>query len=113
MSILGQELTKITLSRRLIRGTFSAIIVGVVATGLTLAPALFIQAVFIGEAQRCEAQMAFERAAEDKVLTTCAEELLDPPLWFPTLIVALSGSLGVAGGFIYGVTRKHSQNRRR
>ena len=95
------------------RGALSAIIVGTVATGVTLAPALFIQAVFIGEAQRCEAQIAFERAAEDKVSTTCAEELLDPPLWFPNAIVALGGSLGAAGGFIYGVTRKHTQNRRR
>jgi hypothetical protein len=79
-----------------------AVLVGTISAGVSVAPALFIQSVFIGSAQRCEEQQRFEQAALDQIQTECGEELGEAPFWFPVLVIAVGGSTGVAGGFAYG-----------
>jgi hypothetical protein len=103
----------ISTTKRCLNGIITAVVVGAVSTGVALAPALFIQAVFIGEAQRCATQVAFEKAANGEVTSTCVEDLTDPPLWFPTLIAGAGGGLGLIGGFVYGVARPPQKKRRR
>ena len=88
--------------RRLGRAVVLAVLVGCIATLVSVAPALFIQSVFIGSAQRCEEQQRFERAAFGTVRTTCEEELGETPYWFPVLVVAVGGATGAVGGFFYG-----------
>ena len=113
MSTPAGAVAPLSPARRLLNSIIMAVGVGAVSAGVALAPALFIQAVFIGEAQRCAAQIAFEQAANDEVTTTCAEDLADPPFWFPTLIVGIAGGLGAIGGFAYGATRPPSRRTRR
>ena len=88
--------------RRLGRGLVLAVLVGGIATMVSIAPALFIQSVFIGSAQRCEEQQRYEEAAFDEVTTTCGEDLGEAPFWFPVLVIAVGGAVGTAGGFFYG-----------
>jgi hypothetical protein len=113
VSTPGDVAANLSTAKRVLHGIVTAIVVGAVSTGVALAPALFIQAVFIGEAQRCATQVAFEQAANDEVTSTCVEDLTDPPLWFPTLIAGVGGGFGVIGGFIYGVTRPSQKKHRR
>ena len=88
--------------RRLSRGLVLAVLVGGIATMVSIAPALFIQSVFIGSAQRCEDRQRFEEAAFDQVTTTCGEDLGETPYWFPVLVIAVGGAVGTVGGFFYG-----------
>jgi hypothetical protein len=100
------------LTRRLFRGFMLAILVGTISVGFSVAPALFIQSVFVGSAQRCEEQQRFEQAALDQVQTTCGEELGEAPFWFPVLVIAVGGGAGVAGGFGYGFFANPPSRRR-
>ena len=88
--------------QRLGRAVILAVLVGGVTTLVSVAPALFIQSVFIGSAQRCEEQQRFEEAAFDEVQTTCEEDLGEAPYWFPVLVIVVGGAIGAAGGFFYG-----------
>jgi hypothetical protein len=90
------------MTRRTARGITIAILVGFMATGMSIAPALFIQSVFLGSAQRCIDQQEFEEAALDQVETTCEAQLGGTPFWFPPIIIAVGGTAGVVGGFLYG-----------
>ena len=90
------------LSRRLGRGMLLALLVGFVATVVALAPALFIQSVFVGEGQRCDELRQREQAAFGEVRTTCADDLQETPTWLPGAIIAAGTALGAAGGFAYG-----------
>lgn len=98
--------------RRLVRGIMVAVLVGVIATGVSVAPALFIQSVFIGSAQRCEEQQRYEQAALGRVETTCEMELGEVPYWFPVLVIAVGGTVGTAGGFAYGFFARPPSRRR-
>ena len=91
-----------TLSRQVYRGLVVGFVVGVVTTVVSVGPALFIQSVFIGSAQRCEERQRFEEAALDEVQTSCEEDLGDTPFWFPVLVIAVGGSAGFLGGLVYG-----------
>ena len=88
--------------RRTGRGLMMAVLVGAIAAFISVAPALFIQSVFIGSAQRCDDQQLFEEATVGAVQTTCEEELGETPFWFPVLIIAVGGTTGLVGGFVYG-----------
>ena len=90
------------MGRRAGRGLLLALLVGFVATVVALAPALFIQSVFVGESQRCEELRQREQAALGEVETTCAEDLQETPTWLPGVIIAAGAALGAAGGFAYG-----------
>ena len=89
-------------TRRLLRGASVGLATGFVALAVSIAPALFIQSVFIGSAQRCGEQQRFEAAALDQVETRCEEDLADTPFWFPILIVVVGTVIGATGGFAYG-----------
>lgn len=78
-------------------------VVGGLTALVSVLPALFIQAVFIGEAQRCADQMRFEEAAFDEVQTACEEELGETPFWFPAVIIGVGGGVGALGGLAYGL----------
>ena len=91
-----------TLGRRVMRGVLVALLIGLAGLAISMAPALFIQSVFIGSAQRCEDLMVFEEAAFDEVRTSCAEDLSEAPVWFPVGIVVGGAIMGIAGGFVYG-----------
>ena len=91
--------------RRLINGLMFALMVGVMAALVSVIPALFIQTIFISEAERCDQLMRTEAAAFDEVRTTCEEDLGDAPFWFPTVIIWTGASLGALGGFGYGMFR--------
>ena len=98
--------------RRLVRGLMLAVLVGGIATGVSVAPALFIQSVFIGSAQRCEEQQRYEQAALGQVETTCEIELGDAPYWFPVLVIVVGGLAGTTGGFAYGFFARPPSRRR-
>ena len=91
--------------RRLVNGLVHALVVGVAAALVSVVPALFIQAVFIGEAELCDNLVRTEQAAFDEVRTACVEELGGAPFWFPTLIISGGGVMGALGGFAYGMLR--------
>jgi hypothetical protein len=69
---------------------------------VAIGPALFIQSVFLGSAQRCNDQQRFEEAALDEIVTDCEERIGGTPFWFPVLIVAVGGIAGTMGGGLYG-----------
>ena len=89
--------------RKAFRGCIFSILIGLAGLAVATIPALFIQSVFIGSAQRCEELRRFESAAYDEIRTDCAERLLDIPLWLPYGILLGSGAMGALGGFTYGV----------
>jgi hypothetical protein len=91
--------------RRLINGLKFGIFVGVVTAAVSVVPALFIQTVFVGGAERCEQLIRYEEAAFDEVRTTCEEDLNQSPFWFPAVIIWGGASLGAIGGFTYGAFR--------
>ncbi len=98
--------------RRTGRGVVMAVLVGSVAAFISVAPALFIQSVFIGSAQRCDDQQRYEEATVGEIQTTCEEELGETPFWFPVLIIAVGGATGLAGGFVYGFFTEPKPRRR-
>ena len=90
------------IGRRLYRGFAFALIVGLAGAGLSGVPALFIQSVFVAEAQRCIEAIETADAGGDVTLT-CPDQFTDPPVWLPIALVAGGGALGAAGGFAYGM----------
>ena len=104
-----------SVGRRIYRGIVFALLVGFVGAGLSVVPGLFIQAIFVGNAQRCEAQQRFDLAVEGEIVTKCGEAQAETPTWLPPIIVAGGGLFGVLGGFAYGfispssATGRHSE----
>jgi hypothetical protein len=90
------------MGRRIYRAFFFALLVGVVGAGLSVVPALFIQSLFIGNAQRCEAAQHTDIAATGEIQTDCAENLATTPEWLPPTIVLGGGIFGLLGGLGYG-----------
>ena len=90
------------IGRRLYRGIAFALIVGLAGAGLSGVPALFIQSIFVAEAQRCIEAIEKAEAGGDVTLT-CPDQFTDPPVWLPIAIVAGGGALGAVGGLGYGV----------
>jgi hypothetical protein len=76
--------------------------VGVVGAGLAIMPALFIQAIFVGNIQRCQQQQELDIAITGAIETTCAEDLADQPEWLPVVVIIGGGIMGTLGGFGYG-----------
>lgn len=93
----------IAIMRKAYRGLLFSVLVGLAGVAVAVIPALFIQSVFIGSAQRCQDLINFELAAYDVVSTNCAESLLDIPLWLPYWILIGAGLMGALGGLIYGI----------
>lgn len=93
---------KLTTGRRLYRGLAFATMAAVVGAGMSIIPALFVQAIFIGNIQRCEQQRTLDLAATGEIKTTCAEDLSNPPAWIPPALIAGGGLVGLLGGFGYG-----------
>ena len=84
------------------RGIKFSLIVGIAGLAISAVPALFIQSVFVAEAQRCiEAIEIFE--AGGNVSTRCIDEFADPPVWLPPIIVIGGGIIGTLGGLGYGI----------
>ena len=102
----------LTLGRRLYRGFLFATFVGVAGAGLAAVPALFVQSIFVGEAQRCNEAIAQAEAGADIPLN-CIDEFSDPPVWLPAAIVFGGVVIGVAGGFGYGVASPNPRSRSR
>jgi hypothetical protein len=88
--------------RRLYRALVFALFVGVVGAGLAVMPGLFVQSIFIGNAQRCAAAQRTDIAVTGEIQTDCAENLQATPEWLPPTIVVGGGIIGMAGGFGYG-----------
>lgn len=88
--------------RRLYRGVAFALMVGVAGAGLSGIPALFLQSVFVGEAQRCIEAIEIAEAGGDVTLT-CPDEFTDPPVWLPVVMVAGGAAIGATGGLAYGL----------
>lgn len=88
--------------RRLYRGFAFALIVGLAGAGLSGVPALFIQSIFVGEAQRCIEAIEMAEAGGDVTLT-CPDEFTDPPVWLPVIMVVGGAALGAVGGLAYGI----------
>ncbi len=107
---LARDGISLTLGRRLYRGLVFGLMVGLAASGLGAIPALFIQSIFVSEAQRCLEAIEQHQAGGDIVLT-CPDEFADPPVWLPVLIIAGSASMGIAGGFGYGFLVTSSSRR--
>ena len=101
---IGGAAAKPRLSRgkRVYRGVIFGLMIGVVGAGLSIGPALFVQAIFIGNIQRCEQQREFDIAATGAVETNCAEDFADQPEWLPPALIAGGGLMGLLGGFGYG-----------
>ena len=90
------------IGRRLYRGFAFALIVGLAGAGLSGVPALFIQSIFVGEAQRCIEAIEMAEAGGDVTLT-CPDEFTDPPVWLPVIMVVGGAALGAVGGLAYGI----------
>lgn len=102
----------LTLSRRLYRGLLFAAFIGAAGAGLAAVPALFVQSIFVGEAQRCNEAIIQAEAGADIPLN-CVDEFRDPPVWLPPAIVLGGVVIGVAGGFGYGVASPKPRSRNR
>ena len=92
----------LSIGRRLYRGFAFAVIVGLAGAGLSGVPALFLQSVFVGEAQRCIEAIEKAEAGGDVTLT-CPDQFTDPLVWLPVIMVAGGAALGAAGGLAYGI----------
>lgn len=102
---------ELTLGRRVYRGLAFALMVGVVGAAVSAVPSLFIQSIFVGEAQRCIEAQRKDVAVGGVVVTDCAEALADVPVWLPVGMVAAGAVVGVAGGFGYGFVRPSVRGR--
>ena len=101
-----------TLGRRLYRGLLFAAFVGAAGAGLAAVPALFVQSIFVGEAQRCNEAIRQVEAGADIPLN-CIDEFRDPPVWLPPAILFGGAVIGIAGGFGYGVASPRPRSRSR
>ena len=99
----NQVVRSMSVGRRLYRGVAFALLVGFVGAALSVIPGLFVQSIFVGNAQRCEEQQRFDVIVEGKIITNCGEQQSDTPTWLPPTIIAGGGMLGLLGGFIYGI----------
>ena len=88
--------------RRMGRGLAFASLVGVISIVVCVGPALFIQSIFVGSVERCDERQRYEEAAFNEITTTCGEDLMETPYWFPLLVILVGGSVGTVGGFVYG-----------
>ena len=93
---------RLTLGRRLYRGFAFAVIVGLASAALSAVPALFIQSIFVAEAQRCIEAIEMAAGGGDVELR-CIDGFTDPPVWMPLAVVAGGAAIGVAGGMGYGL----------
>ena len=94
--------------RRIYRGLAFALMVGGTAAAISAVPALFIQSIFVGEAQRCEEAERKDIAVSGEVRTDCAQEFADAPFWLPTTLIVSGAAAGAVGGFGYGFIRPRS-----
>ena len=90
------------IGRRLYRGVAFAILVGLAGAGLSGVPALFLQSVFVAEAQRCIEAIEVAEAGGDVILT-CPDQFTDPPVWLPIALIAGGAAIGTVGGLGYGI----------
>ena len=97
-----EPIRSISAGRRLYRGIVFALLVGFVGAALSVIPGLFVQSIFIGNAQRCEEQQRYHLLVEGEILTTCGEEQSETPQWLPPSIIIGGGLFGLLGGFAYG-----------
>jgi hypothetical protein len=102
----------VTLGRRIYRGLFFGLVVGVTSAGLSVVPSLFVQSIFIGEAQRCITAQETDIAATGEIQTTCGDDFVDTPTWMPPMLVLGGGLLGLVGGLWYGFVAPKSAPRR-
>jgi hypothetical protein len=91
-----------SVGRRLYRGVVFALLVGFVGAALSVIPGLFVQSIFIGNAQRCAEQQRLDVIVEGEIVTDCGEQQSDTPTWLPATIIAGGGLFGLLGGFGYG-----------
>ena len=91
-----------TLGRRMYRAIVFAAMVGGAGAVLSAVPTLFIQSIYIGEAQRCIELQQKDIAITGEIETECAERLNDAPVWLPPTILAGGTLMGALGGFAYG-----------
>ena len=99
----SQTARTMSVGRRLYRGVVFALLVGFVGAAFSVIPGLFVQSIFVGNAQRCEEQQRFDVIVEGKIVTNCGEQQSDTPTWLPPTIIAGGGMIGLLGGFIYGI----------
>jgi hypothetical protein len=86
--------------------------VGLVGAALGAVPALFIQSIFVGEAQRCS-ELLERVAAGAQEETVCADLFKNPAVWLPPAIATGGAAIGIIGGFAYGfATPKPTVNKR-
>ncbi len=90
------------MGRRLYRGLAFALMVGVAGAAVSSVPGLFLQSVFVGEAQRCIEAQRKDIAVSGEVSTDCAEAIDEAPVWLPVIMIVAGGAVGFAGGFGYG-----------
>jgi hypothetical protein len=102
----------LTLGKRLYRALFFAVMVGLVGAGMSVIPALFVQSIFVGNAQYCEQVREEELRVYGEIRTDCATDLSDEPTWLPPAIVASGGLMGILGGAGYGFVSPQPGGRR-
>ena len=101
-SVVPPGAAKPSLARRCYRGLVFALVVGAVGAALSAVPSLFIQSIFVGEAQRCIEAQKKDIAISGEIQTNCAEASADAPVWLPPAIIAGGALIGFVGGFGYG-----------
>lgn len=94
----------IQMGRRLYRGIMFALLIGLAGAALSAVPSLFVQSVFVMEAQRCAELQQHDIATTGSIQTDCAEVLAESnsPTWLPLAVLAGGAAIGAAGGFGYG-----------
>jgi hypothetical protein len=96
------DVRKASLARRAYRGFVFALMVGTAGVVLSAVPGLFIQSIYIGEAQRCQQAQQEDLILIGEIETTCAENLNAAPVWLPPTIIIGGALMGAIGGFSYG-----------
>ncbi|MQF85913.1 MAG: hypothetical protein FI734_00380 [SAR202 cluster bacterium] len=87
---------------RFFRGLKFSLIAGIAGLALSAVPALFIQSVFVAEAQRCIEAIEISNAGGN-TSTKCIDEFTDPPVWLPPIILLGGAIIGTTGGLGYGI----------
>lgn len=101
---------ELTSFQRILRSIKFTLIVGFAGLAISAVPALFIQSVFVAEAQRCIEAIEISNAGGDAP-TNCIDGFKDPPVWLPPIIILGGGVIGSLGGLGYGVfTSPKSRN---